>query len=93
MEAQELLAKASKLDQEVAGKLRDAHKAAAMTREGLKSVAVSKRFEILAAAERAAKKEQQDLRAAIVNNLAEERLKRESNIMTIANELIAKATL
>ena len=93
LEAQELVAKSSKLDQEVAEKLRDAHKAAAVTREGLKSAAVSKRSEILAAAERAAKKEQQDLRTAIVNNLAEERLKRESNIMAIANDLIAKATL
>ncbi|MCX6126524.1 MAG: hypothetical protein NTV34_17455 [Proteobacteria bacterium] len=93
VEAQDLLAKSASLDQEVAGKLRDAHKAAALTREGLKTAALSKRSEILAAAELTAKTEQQELRIAIVNNLAEERLKREGNIMSIANELIAKATL
>lgn len=87
-----LVNKASELDQIIGEKMRDAHKAAAVVRETIKSAALARRSSIVGVAETSAKKEQQEIQASIAANLKEERSKRDETITKITEELVQQAT-
>ena len=91
-DAQALLDKAADLDRIIGEKMRDAHRAAAQTREKIKSTATAKRAELLSSAETIARKEQHDLHLAINANLQEERSKKEQTIQQISAEFVQLAT-
>lgn len=91
-DAEALLKQASELDQVITNKMREAHKSASATREQIKSAAASKRASIVSTAENTAKKEQAEIQAAIHQNLAEEKAKREQIVAQITEDFVREAT-